>query len=72
MPRLSEAVEEGSVNLPQARVIAAALEDLPVAEVGIEAIARAEEALVAYAATYAPRQLRRLGRRILEVAAPDS
>lgn len=70
-PRLSEAVEEGSVNLPQARVIAAALEDLPVAEVGIEAIARAEEALVAYAATYAPRQLRRLGRRILEVAAPD-
>jgi hypothetical protein len=45
--------------------------DVPVAEVGPEVVARAEEALVGYAATYGPRELRRLGRRILEVAAPD-
>jgi Domain of unknown function (DUF222) len=70
--RLSEAVAEGSVNLPQARVIAAALEELPATEVGPEAIARAEEALVVYAGTYGPRELRQLGRRVLEVAAPDT
>jgi hypothetical protein len=70
--RLSEAVAEGLVNLPQARVIAQALEDLPVGEVGQESIARAEAALVEHAATYGPRELRRLGRRILEVAAPDA
>src|SRR5262245_19044126 len=69
---LAEAVAEGSVNLSQARVIVAALEDLPITEIGPEASARAEEALVKYAATCGPRQLRRLGRRILEVAAPDT
>src|SRR3954463_14169639 len=35
-------------------------------------MARAEQALLAYADTYGPRQLRRLGRRILEVAAPET
>jgi hypothetical protein len=70
--RVAAGVAEGSVNLAQARVIVAALEDLPTGEVGAEGLARAEEALVGYAATYAPRELRRLGRRILEVAAPES
>jgi Domain of unknown function (DUF222) len=70
--RLSGGVAEGSVNLPQARVIADALDDLPKAEVDPETLARAEEALVQYAATYGPGQLRRLGRRILEVTAPDT
>jgi hypothetical protein len=70
-PRVREAVADGAVNLAQARVIVHALEDVPVAEVGPEVVARAEEALVGYAATYGPRELRRLGRRILEVAAPD-
>lgn len=70
--RLAAAVAEGSVNLPQARVIATALEDLPEQEVGAEGLAKAEEALVGYAATYGPRALRRLGRRILEVAAPEA
>jgi hypothetical protein len=69
-PRVREAVADGAVNLAQARVIVHAL-DVPVAEVGPEVVARAEEALVGYAATYGPRELRRLGRRILEVAAPD-
>jgi hypothetical protein len=70
--RLAGEVADGSVHLAQARVIAAALDDLPAGEVGPETIARAEEALVAYAATYAPRELRRLGRRILDVAAPET
>jgi hypothetical protein len=70
--RLAAAVAQGGVNLAQARVIAHALEDLPVAEVGTEGLERAEQALVDYAATYGPRELRRLGRRIWEVAAPDA
>lgn len=70
--RLGAAVREGTVNLAQARVIAHALEDLPEKEVGSEAIGRAEEALVGYAATYGPVHLRRLGRRILQVAAPEA
>src|SRR4051812_35416521 len=70
--RLATAVSDGAVNLPQARVIAHALDDLPVAEVGPEGMARAEEVLIGYAEQHAPRQLRRLGRRILEVAAPET
>ena len=70
--RLGASVADGSVNLSQARVIARALEDLPAQEVDADAMVRAEEALIAYAATYAPRELRRLGRRIIEVAAPDT
>jgi hypothetical protein len=69
---LGAAVADGSVHLAQARVIAHALEDLPAAEVGLEGLARAEEALIGYAEQYAPRQLRRLGRRIFEVAAPEA
>jgi hypothetical protein len=70
--RLAAAVADGSVNVPQARAISRAMEDLPMQELGRDAMVRAEEALVDYAATYAPRELRRLGRRILEVAAPES
>jgi hypothetical protein len=70
--RLGAAVAEGSVGLAQARVIAQALDDLPVEEVGQDGIARAEAALVGYAGQHAPRALRRLGRRIWEVAAPEA
>jgi Domain of unknown function (DUF222) len=69
--RLAAAVADGSVHLAQARVIAHALDDLPDREVGPEVLARAEQALIGYAESYAPRELRRLGRRILEVAAPE-
>lgn len=69
--RLSAAVTDGSVNLPQARVIAHALEELPDAELGAEVLVKAEDALIEHARSYGPRELRRLGRRILEVAAPD-
>jgi hypothetical protein len=70
--RLGEAVARGEVNPAQARVIARALEDLPEAEVDAETLARAEEVLIGYAGQYGPRELRRLGRRILQVAAPQS
>jgi hypothetical protein len=70
--RLATAVLDGSVALSQARVIAHSLEDLPEQEVGSEGLARAEDALIGYADQYAPRQLRRLGRRIFEVAAPET
>jgi hypothetical protein len=69
---LAAGVADGSVNLPQARVIVHALDDLPAQEVGRETRARAEEVMVGYAAEYGPRELRRLGRRIVEVAAPDA
>src|SRR3954470_11143153 len=69
--QLGEAVREGAVNLAQARVIARALDDLPATEVGVEALAEAEAVLIRYAEEYAPRELQRLGRRVLEVAAPD-
>lgn len=70
--RLAAAVADGSVHVAQARVIAHALEDLPVAEVGAVGLAKAEAAMVGYADRYEPRQLRRLGRHLLEVAAPDT
>jgi hypothetical protein len=70
--RLATALVDGSVHLAQARVIVHGLDDLPADEVGAEVMVRAEEALIGYAATYAPRPLRRLARRILEVAAPDT
>ena len=70
--QLGAAVADGSVTLSQARVITRALEDLPAEEVGADAVVRAEETLIEYAASYAPRELRRLGRRILEVAAPET
>jgi hypothetical protein len=68
---LASALADGSVHLAQARVIAHAMEDLPAKDVGADVLARAEEALIGYAEQYAPAQLRRLGRRILQVAAPD-
>src|SRR5215212_10115687 len=45
-PRLGEAVAEGAVNLAQARVIAQALDDHPVGEVGRDVVDRAEAALL--------------------------
>lgn len=72
-PVLATSLREGAVNLAQARVIARALarlHDLPEA-VGAEVLARAEERLVADAAHFGPKDLARLGRRILEVVAPE-
>ncbi len=68
--RLAAGMREGEVNPDQARVIAAALEDLP-ADLDPGLVASAEERLVGYAAEFGPEELRRLGRRILEVIAPE-
>ena len=67
---LATGVREGRVNAAQTRVIVRCLEDLP-DEVPAEIIERAEVTLVDYAQKFAPKQLALLGRRILEVVAPD-
>ncbi|WP_240617098.1 HNH endonuclease signature motif containing protein [Nocardioides speluncae] len=68
--RLGTAVAEGSVNLAQARVIARALDELP-SDLDPALRAQAEEHLVEAAKEYRPDQLRVLGRRILDVIAPE-
>ena len=67
---VARALREGEVNRCQAEVIVAALEALP-DDVDPEILAQAEERLVAEAARFGPRQLRILGRRILDVLAPE-
>ena len=62
---------EGELNMAQARVIARALEELPAANVSADLLARAEAHLVAEAAHFGPRELRVLGRRILDILAPE-
>jgi len=69
-PALSAALREGSANLAQARVVAKSLDDLP-AEIPTEIVARAEETLVGHCAEFGPRQLAQVGRRIVEVVAPE-
>ncbi len=64
------ALREGEVNRTQAEVIVAALEALP-EDVDPAVAVAAEERLVAEAARFGPRQLRILGRRILDVLAPE-
>ena len=81
LQQLSEALDEryaivasallaGELSRPQAEVIAAALDALPAA-VDRELRATAEHHLVAQAAEFGPRELRVLGRRILDVVAPE-
>jgi hypothetical protein len=69
-PGVARSVREGEVNLAQAEVVVRALEALP-AGLDPEIRARAEAALVAQAAEFGPRQLRVLGRRVLDVVAPE-
>jgi hypothetical protein len=68
--RVADALAEGRCSLAQARVIVRALDELP-DRVGREVIASAEETLVAYAEQFRPSQLRVLGRRILDIVAPE-
>ena len=63
-------VLSGRVNLAQARVIVAALDELP-ARIGADVRAEAEARLVAEAEHFDPRRLRVLGRRILDIVAPE-
>jgi len=69
-PAVAAGMREGTVSAAQARVITRAVEELP-AGLGPELAAQAEATLVGYAAHHSPRELKRLGRRILEVVAPE-
>lgn len=69
-PVLSAAMREGAVNFEQAHVIADSLNDLP-AEVGPGVVREAEAELVGNAAMFDPSELRRLGRKVLHVVAPE-
>ena len=65
------ALASGALNVAQAVVITRALDELPCERVEQEVLAQAEAHLVAEAAHLGPRELRLLGRKILEVVAPD-
>ncbi|WP_109509049.1 HNH endonuclease signature motif containing protein [Nocardioides speluncae] len=68
--RLGSAVAAGGVNLAQARVIARALDELPT-DLDPDLLVKAEEHLIEAAAHHYPDELRILGRRILDVIAPE-
>ena len=70
LPVLARSLREGRVNIAQARVIAAAVEELP-AHVGQDVIEAAEAKLVELADEHDPTALAKLGRRILEVVDPE-
>lgn len=67
---VAAAMREGSVNPAQARAIVQALDELP-SEIPPHLVRRAEETLVGHCAELGPRQLAQVGRRIVEVVAPD-
>ena len=71
---VSAAMDEGSVNLAQARVITGALDQLPTSgEFAVDAtqLAEAERHLIGLAADHDAKRLRLLGARIFEVLAPE-
>ena len=69
-PVLAAAMREGAASLAQARVIDRALGLLP-AGVDAETVALAEAHLVDRAGEFGPKELGRIGRRILDVVAPE-
>jgi hypothetical protein len=69
--RVADAIGQGEVNVAQAQVICHALDELPADTLGPEILAKAEACLVAQASEFGPRDLRHLGRRILDVVAPE-
>ena len=69
-PVLAAAMREGAASLAQARVIDRALGLLP-ATVDAETVALAEAHLVDRAGEFGPKELGRIGRRILDVVAPE-
>ncbi|CUR61461.1 putative HNH endonuclease [metagenome] len=69
-PLLAAAMREGEATLAQAHVIRRSIDALP-ASVDGDTVARAEQHLVAQAREFGPRELGRIGRRILDVVAPE-
>lgn len=67
---LAQEHRAGGVSTAQADVIARALDDLPQGTPP-EVLVTAEKVLVEHAATFVPKELRQLGRRILDVVAPE-
>jgi hypothetical protein len=68
--RTADALGAGNVNVAQARVIVEALEALP-ADLGEDLVSKAEAYLVEQAQVFGPRELRHLGRGVLEHLAPE-
>ena len=69
-PVLAAAMRDGGATLAQAHVIHRALTALP-DSVDADTVARAEAHLVDKAADFGPKELGRIGRRILDVVAPE-
>lgn len=67
---VADALASGDVTLGQARVVVDALDDLPT-DLPATVLVEAEETLIGYAERFHPKDLRRLGRRILDLVAPD-
>jgi hypothetical protein len=67
---VARALREADASRAQAEVIVAALEALP-DDLDPELLVQAEQRLVAEASRFGPRHLRILGRRILDVVAPE-
>jgi hypothetical protein len=63
-------MREGTVNLAQAEVIVRALDALP-NDVDADVLEKAQATLVAEAGRFGPRSLRVLGRKVLDVVAPE-
>jgi hypothetical protein len=68
--RIGAGVTTGRVHLDQARVIVRALDQLP-AEVGGEVRQLAQQQLLVFADSFGPRDLAKLGERILAYVAPE-
>ena len=68
--RVAQSLEDGSLNVVQARVISEALDALP-RDLEPTLRTKAEVHLVEQAAEFGPRDLARLGQRVLEVVAPE-
>jgi hypothetical protein len=69
-PGVGVAIRSGRVDVFRAREIVRSLDDLP-HDLSPDIVRRAERRLVQLAGDFEPRRLRVLGRRILEVVAPD-
>lgn len=68
--QVRDALARGDLSAAQAEVIVQALEALP-GDAGADVRDLAEKHLVAQAADFGPRELRVLGRRVLDVVAPE-
>ena len=68
---VGSALAHGDLNVAQALVITHALDELPSEKLPAAVLQDAEAHLVAQAAEFGPRELRVLGRRILDIVAPE-